>query len=303
MKIYINRSFVDGPWGGGNNFVKSFYDFMPRHGWNIIENPYEVIPNKIFLQSPFPDQKDRFSINDAIKIKSSFPETELIIRVNDCDARKNTDNVDNLWIETSKYIDKTIFVSKWMMDYFLRKGWHCQNNFVVYNGVDHKNFCKKEKINNGKTNIVTHHWSDNYLKGFDIYEKIDKFVEENKEYTFTYIGRNRGTFKHTKCIEPLFGKHLGEELSKYDVYVSASRFDPGPNHILESLACDIPTYVFKDGGGCIEFAGNDHVYDSYEELESLLSNKKFTKNNFKTKTWEECIDSLSFLLKGGRAKL
>jgi hypothetical protein len=32
----------------------------------------------------------------------------------------------------------------------------------------------------------------------------------------------------------MFGKELGDELGKYDVYASASRFDPGPNHIIES---------------------------------------------------------------------
>ena len=41
------------------------------------------------------------------------------------------------------------------------------------------------KINNKKVNIVTHHWSDNYLKGFDVYDKLDEFVKENNDFTFT----------------------------------------------------------------------------------------------------------------------
>ena len=30
MKILINRKVVEGPWGGGNNFVKSFCEYLPE---------------------------------------------------------------------------------------------------------------------------------------------------------------------------------------------------------------------------------------------------------------------------------
>ena len=25
MKVFVNRKYVDGPWGGGNQFVKNFF--------------------------------------------------------------------------------------------------------------------------------------------------------------------------------------------------------------------------------------------------------------------------------------
>ena len=191
--------------------------------------------------------------------------------------------------ECSKHIDGTVFVSNWMKEYHFKKGWQCKNTNVIYNGVNLDHFKPGVKINNGKINIITHHWSDNLLKGFDIYEKLDKFVNENSNYTFTYIGRHRSTFKNTLLIDPLFGASLGNELSKYDIYISGSRFDPGPNHILESLACNIPTYVHANGGGCVEFSGADHVFDDYDSLQKLLLNKKFINNSFKIHDWENCI--------------
>jgi len=297
-KIYINRQPEEGPWGGGNNFVKAMYMHMPKMGFSIVSNPVVSIPDVIFLQSPLPDNKTRFSINEALFLKQKFPQIKIILRVNDCDARKGTSVIDNMWIQSSSLVDKTVFVSNWMKNYFIEKGWQCKDNSVLYNGVNLDHFSESEKIKNGKINIVTHHWSDNRMKGFDIYEELDDFVGTNDRFTFSYIGRELGTFKNTKVIKPLFGSSLGSELSKFDVYVSASKSDPGPNHILESLACKIPTYVSAAGGGCIEFAGKDFVFDSFEDLRNILMKEKYNINNtIKLNSWKVCIENLLAIIK------
>jgi len=299
LKIYVNRKPVEGPWGGGNLFVKAMYKYLTELGYEFIDNPYEDYPDIIFLQSPYPDRTLNFSINDAINIKNKSRETKIYIRVNDCDARKGTDSVDNIWIESSKHVDKTFFVSNWMKNYFIDKEWHCKNNYVIYNGVNLDFFKPREKINNGKINIVTHHWSNNRMKGFDIYEELDKLVGVDDRFTFTYIGRELGTFKNTRVIKPIFGEELGRELSRYDVYVSDSKYDPGPNHILESLACNIPTYVCKNGGGSVEFAGSNHVFKNFNHLVSMISKEDVNPNReIKIKGWEECIKDLNKVIKG-----
>jgi hypothetical protein len=291
LNIYINRKPVDGPWGGGNNFVKAMYSQIPINGHKILDNPLTEMhtPDIIFLQSPKHDSVCQFSINDAIFLKNKYPSTKIAMRVNECDARKGTSGVDNLWIECSNFVDITFFVSSWMKSYFLEKGWKCKNNFVVRNGVNLDHFKKMPKIGNDKINIVTHHWSNNRMKGFDIYEELDNYIDDSKKITFTYIGRELGTFKNTKIVKPLFGEELGSELGRYDVYVSASKFDPGPNHILESLACEIPTYVQVDGGGCVEFAGNSHTFKDFKDFISIVNNGNIVKNNKHVVSWETCV--------------
>ena len=179
-----------------------------------------------------------------------------------------------------------------MKKYHVDKGWNCPSQTVFYNGVNKKNFFPREKISNGKVNIVTHHWSNNYLKGFDVYDWLDEWVAKNPDFTFTYIGRENGNFKNTKVVPPLFGKQLGDELGKYDVYISASRHDPGPNHVLESLASGIPTYAHSEGGGSVEFTGSQNTYSSLEDLEKILLSKSFDKNEMNPKDWQECMPSL-----------
>lgn len=294
MKILINRKPVIGPWGGGNLFVKSFVEEMTNLGHKIVYS-FEQDIDIIFVQDPRYDELG-ISINEIVGYKQNYrPQTKIIQRINECDARKGTNDVDSLLRECSKHIDHTIFVSNWMKDYHKSRGWNCNNTSVLLNGVDDY-YSPQNKINNGKINIVTHHWSNNYMKGFDVYDLIDKEVSRRDDITFTYIGRERGTFKNTSVISPLYGEDLAKELGRYDFYVSASKFDPGPNHILESISCQIPTYAHVDGGGAVEFVGQDHTYSSWDDLIDIINKKDFRPNALKTRSWKHCIVELNTVL-------
>jgi len=287
MKILINRKPVDGPWGGGNLFVRAFCESANKAGHEVVFR-FEDDLDVIFVQDPRYSDLG-ISINEIAQYKQSNPGVKLIHRVNECDARKNTDDMDSMLRQTSSVTDTTVFVSHWMKDYHLDKDWLCEDVAVVYNGVDREHFQKRDKIQNGKINIVAHHWSDNRMKGADVYEFLDALVAEDERFTFTYIGRTSSDLKHSNVMDPLSGLDLGKELSRYDVYVSGSRFDPGPNHILESLACEIPTIVHVDGGGAVEFAGCNFSFQNSEELIKLLASKPDISNVVMPSSWEESV--------------
>lgn len=279
MKVYINRAPVRGPWGGGNLWVKAAYAELEKAGHELLDPVnFKASPDLILLAG-LDGADGSISAEQAIMYKMYVnPNVKLVARINENDARKATTTVDSNLLTMSEYLDATVFVSNWLQDYFLEKGWHCKQNVVIYNGVDAEIFGPRPKLGNDQVNVVTHHWSNNALKGFDIYDELDKFVGQHADFSSTYIGREQGKFKNTRIVRPMFGKALGDELGKYDVYVSASRFDPGPNHVLESLSAGIPTYVHKDGGGAVEFAGIDHVFNDWNELQAILLSKSF-KNN------------------------
>lgn len=291
MKTYINRRPNYSPWGGGAKFVNAFCLEVPKLGSELVTtNDPEGTPDVILIAG-LENDGTGMSAEQAIMYRLYRPDVKLILRVNECDARKATTHMDGQLLKLAAYMDGTVFVSQWMSDYFVEKGWPDENRTVIVNGVDGDVFKPAPKLGNGKTNIVAHHWSENLMKGYDIYNEIDELCDrEPEKFSFTYIGRHRNTFKHTNCAGTLNGKKLGEELGKHDVYVSASRFDPGPNHILESLSCGLPTYVHIDGGGCVEFAGDDHVFKDWPELETLLRSGDFKKNDkFTPPTWQACI--------------
>lgn len=302
MKVLINREMVQGPWGGGNNFVRAFREHVPKHGHQVVDR-LEDAPNVVLLMGPGADGMGIDS-EAVFRHRQRDPGCRVIARMNDCDARKGTTGVDRALWEIVQRADVAVFVSKWLQDH-LTESWTrlpdpyayaawttygvVMRSYVVHNGVDVQLFRTRTVEERNRTKVVAHHWSDNPLKGRDVYEALDSIpfgVE------FTYIGRHQCNFKnpYTRVVPPLFGDELANELANHDVYVSGSRFDPGPNHIAESIACGLPTYVHKDGGGCVEFAGADHVYNDIDHLRRIIAGGDFKPNAAITfSDWDVCI--------------
>jgi len=319
MQVYINRGPVQGPWGGGAKFFNAYWEFTGEHdpltlavsqGFpagsrgdiELCDDPSMNINPDVMLIVGLDNQgPTQISIDQAVMYQLYVkPTCKIVLRVNECDARKGTTGMDEMLLKVSEHVDGTVFVSNWLKDYFNEKGWACKEQTVIYNGVQRSIFKQQPKLNNGKLNIVAHHWSDNRMKGADVYEKIDELVgEQPDKFAFTYVGRHQCDFKNTKVIRPLHGHALGAELGKHDVYVSGSLFDPGPNHILESLACELPTYVHRDGGGAVEFAGCDSTYVSWTDLKNRLEHHLHPTGvpAIHLRSWKESVAEYNDFLK------
>ena len=106
-------------------------------------------------------------------------------------------------------------------------------------------------MDTGPLSIVTHHWSPNYRKGFDIYKHLDDLLATSKYWEgiikFTYIGNlpEGFLFKKTKHIQPISGELLGRELSKHHLYLSASINEPAEGIILKGRFVDCPLFMRK----------------------------------------------------------
>lgn len=294
MKIFINRKIVNGPWGGGNHFIKNIFRYGPEFGHEITNNLNDKGIDVAHIQDLHSDSLGVSSSHVLDYQKSVNPKLKIVHRVNDMDLGRYDCQPwrEKAYADFSKRCDATIFVSDWTKNYFIEKGWHCKKTFSILNGVDKKIFKPQETIDNQKINIVTHHWSNNRGKGLEIYKKIDDFVSRNKDYTFTYIGQPQNYLKNSRCIGPFFGEQLGKELSRYNLYISASEYENCPNHILESLACEIPTFALSGfrGGASVGLVGDDFTYKNWEELEKILLAKKFSKNTaYEVQSWQECM--------------
>lgn len=295
MKVLINRLPVrDKSWGGGAWFVNAMYDHASMFGHETLSisdvhaGKWPDIILIVGLDADDMGLSAHAAINySRIMMVRNGIKVSTVLRVNECDARKATTNVDGQWRSMSQLVDGTIFVSKWLQQY--HSNWFCSNNSVIHNGVSDTIFHPSSKTRNSdKLKLVTHHWSNNQLKGFDVYEKLDAYIGVHSNIEFTYIGRDRGTFKNTNLVAPLHGVALGNELNKHDVYISASRFDPGPNHVIEALSCELPTFVHPDGGGAVEFAGIDHTFLSIDDLIVKAQNEKIF-NQQKPGSWLDCV--------------
>jgi hypothetical protein len=270
MKIMFNRKIIEGPWGGGNLFVKAMSEFLQRNGHSVCFD-FEDDIDIIFMVDPREiDQNEGYSADDIVEYGSKFPNTEIIHRINECDQRKGTDFMDSILMESNRIADHTIFISEWLAYYFIERGFDREYE-VVYNGCNINHFFpldNKTKLNR-PVKLVTHHWSDNWLKGFDIYTALDEILP-SYDIEFTYVGRYNTQYqpKNTRIVSPLHGDQLGKELRQHDVYITASRFEPCGMHHIEGSASGLPVLYHRDGGGINELCKNHGI--EFYDMDSLL---------------------------------
>ncbi|MFX0186793.1 MAG: glycosyltransferase [Candidatus Hodarchaeota archaeon] len=264
MKIYFDYPLIKKPWGGGAHFLVNFANFLKEKGHKI------VLKLKKDIDLIFISNNTKQIDSKIINYKKKNPKTKVLHRINECDKRKNTNHVDNLVFKKNELADQTIFISKWLAEYYIKKGFNKEYS-VIYNGCNSKYFYPKiDKRLGDQVKLVTHHWSSHWLKGFDIYTKLDEILPDLKNITFTYIGRYNQQYKpkNTKLIPPLYGIKLGEELRKHDLYLTASRWEPCGMHHIEGASCGLPVLYHIDGGGINELCKNYGL--NYHDIDTLL---------------------------------
>ena len=148
---------------------------------------------------------------------------------------------------------------------------------VILNGGDKEIF--KNHYNNYWNDqmplkIVTHHWSANKMKGWDVYKRLDDLVSHatwKNIIEFTYIGNiPKGfAFKNTKYLRPMNGEKLGRELSRHHVYLSASINEPAGMHHIEGILCGLPI-IYRNSGALPEYCNNFGIqFENKEFLPAL----------------------------------
>jgi hypothetical protein len=292
LKICLNNPLKTTAWGGSAPFINNLTNFLTKKGHTVVFKLEKNIDLIIIISNMKYEYKSK--IVPFLKYKKKNPNAKILHRINDCDKRKNTREVDKIIFKINKKSDKTVFISEWLVEYFIEKGFINPYD-VIYNGCNTDFFYPEENREIGNVvNLVTHHWSNNWLKGFDIYIELDKILNDNTDISFTYIGRYNETYSpiNTKLIPPLSGGELGDELRKYDIYLTASRWEPCGMHHVEGASCGLPVLYHKEGGGINESCKNYGL--EYEDIPTLLEGIykiKDSYNEFRSKIMYEFLSS------------
>ena len=279
MKIFFNRVPRTDPYGGGNQFLQVMTSTLEKNGHQVVYH-LEKDVDLIFMMDPRPGDIG-YSVQHIAAYKNQFPETKILHRVNECDARKGTNEIDQLLLASMNLSDRVVFISEWLKQYFKNLGYN-KSSDVIYNGCNTDHFFPKEKALGKKIKLVTHHWSDNWMKGFDLYTQIDKYIRDNPDtkIEFTYVGRycKEYTPTHTKIVQPLSGAPLGEEIRKHDVYVTASRWEPCGMHHIEGAASGLPVLYHKDSGGIVELCEKHGM--GFYDFESFMKSLEVVSSDY-----------------------
>ncbi len=257
MKIAFNRAIRRTPWGGGSQFLTAFADFLVANGHEVVHQLESGLDWIVMLDPRH--EEGGFAVGDIFHYKNIDAHVRVLHRVNDTGVTRGGDELDRIILDSNQVVaDHTVFISEWVRDHFVSKGYDTsRKHTVITNGCDASFFHpKSERDPHKPLRLVTHHWSDNVSKGLDLYRHIDKMIDIGAPIEFTYVGRYPKDYvvmaRHTKIIAPLYGQALGDELRKHDVYVTAARYEACGSHHVEGAACGLPVIFHKDGGGIIE---------------------------------------------------
>jgi glycosyltransferase involved in cell wall biosynthesis len=259
--VAVNMRPTTSSWGGGNQWLTQIMRYLAARGYAVrfdLGAPVDVI----VMVDPRVGGLIGFGPDEILAYRRRFPAVHCVHRINECDARKGTHDVDRLLAEANRAADFTVFVSEWLRDYHASRWFERgRPHVVVTNGADPGIFhpLGADVWAPGKPlRLVTHHWSDNWNKGFDVYQEVDRLIADGKlpDTELWVIGRwpKAIHWRAARTHGPTSGDPLAALLRQCHVYLTASRFDPGPMHPIEGAQCGLPVVYHEDGGGAIEIS-------------------------------------------------
>ena len=280
-RIAFNMRPLDQPWGGGNWWLTQMADDLRDHGYEV-RFDLRRRPDCVVVVDPRVGGNVVFGRDEIAEHRRRHPGTRVLHRINECDLRKGTDEIDALLAGANEVADSTVFLSDWLRDYHAERWFDlARPHTVVHNGADDTVFHPGEpRTDDGTLRLVTHHWSANPLKGFDVYEQVDRLIAAGDlpDTELWVIGRwpDAIDWQAARTFPPTSGTGLADLLRSCDAYITASRFEPGGMHYVEGAQCGLPVLYHEDGGGIVEVASRfgigfrDEVGAAIEELRGRL---------------------------------
>lgn len=281
-RVAFNMRPVRRPWGGSTAFVEQLSAYLARRGYRVrfdLDGPLDVI----VLVDPRVDAIKPFGVEAIETYRARHPEVRVLHRINECDQRKGTRFMDALLREANRVADYTVFISAWLRDYHAARWFDpVRPHRVVYNGADPRVFHPRgaaEYDGRGPFRLVTHHWSDNPMKGFDVYQEVDRLIAEGElaDVELWVIGRwPAGTrWRRARLWPATRGADLAQKLRACHAYLTASRWEPGGMHHVEGAQCGLPLLYHEDGGGIVE-AGRRYGIGYRDDVKAAIETMRRT---------------------------
>lgn len=270
MKIHILFEFIDGPWGGGNQFLKALRnEFISLDAYTDDIRKADII---LFNSYPFRHLEyfdqiiDIKKHNKNILIFHRLDGPISIVRGNDFEIDETIFSFNEL------FSDGTIFQSSWIKTESEKLGLKINDNYtIIINAPDKSIFYKTniELPKNEKIKLIATSWSGNIRKGFDVYEWLDNNLDFSK-YTMTFVGNSPIEFKNIIHKQPLSSVDLATELKQHHIYISASKHEPCSNALIEAMHCGLPAIAYDNGGNPDIIGSGGELFFHNEEIPTKL---------------------------------
>tara|TARA_B100001121_G_scaffold34190_1_gene28910 strand:+ start:116 stop:1069 length:954 start_codon:yes stop_codon:yes gene_type:complete len=309
MKISFGSKIVTGPWGGGNLFLINLKNYLTNNGHQVVFGLDDKDIDIILFTDPRTGRGSTslISSRDVKKYKRHVNKNVKVVqRINECDERKNTKKINKLYLKSSEVADHVVFVSEWLRKIYIDLGMEKEKTSVIMSGSDTLIFnsigATKKPVNR-KFKVLTHHWSSNWMKGFELYLELDKKLSEptlKNKIEFTYIGNvdKKYEFSNTNILQPLSGLELAEEIKDHDIYITGSLNEPSGNHHIEAALCGLPILYVNSGGipeYCQDYGLEIDMENFEEKILYMIDYYDIFKNKMKNYPFESKKMSSNYL--------
>lgn len=264
MRISLNIRRMDGPYGGGNRFAEGLERHLREAGHEVLRKLTSGLDIILIVSSKPNPVTTAYTDEDVADYLARFPDAVVVHRVNTCDEPRGRDlGANRAMLRVNRVADHTVYVSEFVRQLFLGHGIDGgKPSSVILNAADETLFHgrgRAEWTPGEKLRLVTHHWSDNMLKGFDVYERFDRMLAEapwRDQFEFTCVGNMPDgiELRNSRHVPVLDGPALGGELRSHHVYLTAARHEPGGNHYIEGMRCGLPV-LYLESGSLPEYCG------------------------------------------------
>lgn len=283
--IAFNALPIRSSWGGGNQWMLQMIRALQYSGFKVVYDLNEPQIDIIMILHSGNWMETTFNFAEIKKYKELNPRVKVIHRVNDNDVHRGSTRLSPAIQEMNSVADHTVFISQWLKELYSNQWFDPKKSHqVIWNGADSRYFHaiggKVWDKSKEPFLLVTHHWSSNWHKGFDVYQKIDEAIAQGrlKNIKLVIVGRwpKEIEWKTAVLVSPRQGESLAAQLRQAHGYVTASRAESGGMHFIEGLQCGLPMIFHKDGGGICEMAKNykgiEFDQDPITAVETLMTN-------------------------------
>lgn len=265
-EIAIFHTFKRPPYGGSNQFLLALAGELRRRGFAVGANRIGRGTRACILNA--------YLFDEARLRRMLHPGCRVVHRVDGpLAAYRDYDDGTDAWIsELSRELaDFTVFQSRYSLEGNRTRGLEFANPVVIPNAVDPRIFHRDAgtALEGPRVRLISTSWSDNPNKGARAYRWLDEHLDWSR-FEYTFVGRIGERFSNIRTIGPTGSTEVARLLREHDIYVTASRYDPCSNALLEGLACGLPA-IYADSGGHPELVGEAGFgFDEPEAIPGLL---------------------------------
>jgi glycosyltransferase involved in cell wall biosynthesis len=263
-RICILFEFREGPWGGGNQFLKALWKELGERG-RAEEDP--ELADVLLVNS-------HHDLARAAALARRAGPKVIVHRVDGPVGliRGRDDEVDRVLYRFNRAAAAgTIFQSEWSRQANAQRGLRPARQTVIFNAPDPAIFHPDpaQAPPQPPTRLIATSWSPNPRKGFDFYDWLDRNLDFER-FEMTFVGQSPIRFRNIRMVEPLASAALADELRAHHIFITGSRTDPCSNSLLEALHCGLPALALHDGGHPELIGTGGETFTRFDEAPAKL---------------------------------